>query len=72
MPGQKSLKGRSLCVVYSLVRYATRRLTSAIRAARYRRVMMYPDLYDFLYEVAAWEGSLVVLFVGVKRIVAVT
>ena len=38
MSGQNSLRGRSLCVEYSLARYVFRRLARVVRLVRWRRV----------------------------------
>ena len=38
MPGQESLRGRSLCVVYCLARWLSRRLAKAVRLVHWRRV----------------------------------
>jgi hypothetical protein len=72
MSGQKSPRGRSLCGLYSLVRYATRRFASAMRALRCQRVRIYHGLCDILHEGAVWECSSVALYVTVKRVMAVT
>ena len=64
MSGQKSLRGRNLCSLYSLSRYVLRLLARAIRLLRCSCVRRCVCFFKGFFEVGLRGGLLYVLLLG--------
>ena len=64
MSGQKSLRGRRLCTLYSLSRYVLRLLARAIRLLRCRCVRRLVCFFPGFFEVGLRGGLLCVLLLS--------
>ncbi len=65
MSGQKFLRGRRLCMVYSLARYVSRRLATAVRLIRWRLLRICDCLLGGCFEDIVGVGLFCVLSSGV-------